>query len=109
MREQAVIRVTASLKCRKTLSLATGYVYAWKAEGGGAGYVLIDPEGAVARPCTPEGVIIGHMFLDKNIGNVENPDPTPGTRRAFLTVASAIFQEGTRQGRLPDSIMRTYW
>ncbi|MFM9609206.1 hypothetical protein [Streptomyces niveiscabiei] len=50
---------------------------------------------------------IGNMFLDKNVGNVENPDPE--LRRAFLVAASAIFQESDRQGRLPDRVTRTYW
>ncbi|WP_162492344.1 hypothetical protein [Streptomyces sp. CFMR 7] len=49
------------------------------------------------------------MLLDKNVGNVENPDPDPELRRAFLIAASVIFQEGKRQGRLPGKITRTYW
>ncbi|MFH8290292.1 hypothetical protein [Streptomyces sp. NPDC018059] len=49
------------------------------------------------------------MLLDKSAGNVENPDPDPGIRRAFLMAASVIFQERERQGHLPDTITRTYW
>jgi hypothetical protein len=101
--------VTASLTCRKIHSLESGSVYAWETAEGVTGNILIDPEGSVARPCTPEGIPVGDMLLDKNIGNVEKPDPDPKLRRAFLIVASAIFQEGERQGKLPDAITRTYW
>jgi len=103
------IPVTASLTCRKPLSLEAGSVYAWETAEGATGNILIDPEGSVARPCTLEGITIGDMLLDKNVGNVENPDPDPKLRRAFLIAASAIFQEGERQGQLPDKITRTYW
>ncbi|MFC8538189.1 hypothetical protein ACFUJY_30355 [Streptomyces sp. NPDC057249] len=101
--------MTASLTCRKIHSLDAGSVYAWETAEGVTGNILIDSEGAVARPCTPEGISLGDMLLDKNIGNVENADPDPKIRRAFLIVAAAIFQEGERQGRLPDKITRTYW
>ncbi|MEU6525045.1 hypothetical protein ABZ892_20055 [Streptomyces sp. NPDC046924] len=101
--------MTASLTCRKTLSLEVGSVYAWETAEGITGNILIDPEESVARPCTPEGTTLGNMLLDKNVGQVENPDPDPKLRRAFLIVASAIFQEGKRQGRLPDKVTRTYW
>ncbi len=103
------IPVTASLTCRKIHSLEAGSVYAWEAAEGVTGNILIDPEGSVARPCTLEGTTLGDMLLDKNIGNVGNPDPDPKLHRAFLIAASAIFQEGERQGRLPDKITRTYW
>ncbi|WP_145501151.1 hypothetical protein [Streptomyces sp. CFMR 7] len=101
--------MTASLTCRKIASLEAGSVYAWETAEGVTGNILIDPEESVAHPCTPGGVIIGNMLLDKNVGNVENPDPDPELRRAFLIAASVIFQEGKRQGRLPDKITRTYW
>ncbi|GAA4824999.1 hypothetical protein GCM10023220_68540 [Streptomyces ziwulingensis] len=101
--------VTASLTCRKTASLEAGSVYAWETAEGVTGNILIDPEGSVARPCTLEGIILGDMLLDKKVGNVENSDPEPKLSRAFLIVASAIFQEGERQGQLPDKITRTYW
>ncbi|MFE3604857.1 hypothetical protein [Streptomyces goshikiensis] len=101
--------MTASLTCRKVLSLGAGSVYAWETAEGVTGNIMIDPEGSLARPCTPEGIAIGDMLLDKNVGNVENPDPDPKIRRAFLIAASAIFQEGERQGRLPDEVTRTYW
>lgn len=103
------IPVTAALACRKILSLEAGSVYAWETAEGITGNILIDPEESVARPCTPEGLTLGDMFLDKSIGNVENPGPDPELRIAFLVVASAILQEGERQGRLPDKITRTYW
>lgn len=103
------IPVTASLTCRKIHSLEAGSVYAWETAEGVTGNILIDPEGSVARPCTLEGITLGDMRLDKDIGNVENPEPDPKLRRAFLIAASAIFQEGERQGRLPDKITRTYW
>jgi hypothetical protein len=101
--------VTASLWCRKTLSLDAGSVYAWETAEGATGHILIDPQGSVARPCTMEGIALGDMLLDKSVGNVENPDPDPRVRRAFLIAASAIFQGGERQGRPPDKITRTYW
>ncbi|MEU9353165.1 hypothetical protein AB0D65_19725 [Streptomyces griseoloalbus] len=101
--------MTASLTCRKILSIEAGSVYAWETAEGGTGNILIDSEQSVARPCTPEGTTLGDMFLDKNIGNVENPDPDPEIRRAFLIAASVIFQAGKRQERLPDEITRTYW
>ncbi|MDT0436346.1 MULTISPECIES: hypothetical protein [Streptomyces] len=100
--------MAASLTCAKTASLDVGSVYAWETEGE-TGNILIGPEGSVARPCTLEGIALGDMFLDKNVGNVENPDPDPKLRRAFLIAASVIFQEGERQGQLPDKITRTYW
>ncbi len=103
------IPVTASLTCRKTISLEVGSVYAWETAEGVTGNILIDPEGSVARPCTLEGITLGEMLLDKNVGNVENPGLDPKLVRAFLIAASAIFQEGERQGRLPDKITRTYW
>ncbi|MFG3552312.1 hypothetical protein [Streptomyces sp. NPDC047725] len=101
--------MTASLACKRIHSLGAGSVYAWETAEGVTGNILIDPEGSVARPCTLEGITLGDMLLDKNIGNVENPDPDPKLRRAFLIAASAIFQEGERQGRLPDKITRAYW
>ncbi|MEV5601333.1 hypothetical protein AB0L33_07825 [Streptomyces sp. NPDC052299] len=101
--------MTASLTCRKTHSLEAGYVYAWETAEGVTGHVLIDRDESVAHPCTPEGITLGDMLLDKRIGNVENPDPDPKLRRAFLIAASVIFQEGERQGRLPDDVTRTYW
>ncbi|MDQ0578976.1 hypothetical protein [Streptomyces rishiriensis] len=101
--------MTASLTCRMIHSLEAGSVYAWENAEGGTGNILIEPEGSVARLCTPEGIILGDMLLDKNVGNVENPDPDPKVRRSFLMAASVIFQEGERQGRLPDKITRTYW
>ncbi|MEU1295176.1 hypothetical protein ABZ439_22400 [Streptomyces sp. NPDC005840] len=100
--------MAALLTCAKTAFLEVGSVYAWETEGE-TGNILIDPEGSVARPCTLEGIAFGDMFLDKNVGNVENPDPDPKLRRAFLIAASVIFQEGERQGQLPDKITRTYW
>ncbi|MFF9673563.1 hypothetical protein ACF1GS_17945 [Streptomyces eurythermus] len=103
------ITVTASLTCRKTLSLEAGSVYAWETAEGATGNILIDLDRSVARPCTVEGIILGNMLLDKNIGNLENPDPDPTLRRSFLIAASVIFREGERQGRLPDKITRTYW
>ncbi|GGV57097.1 hypothetical protein GCM10010294_03490 [Streptomyces griseoloalbus] len=103
------IPVTASLTCRKIRSLEAGSVYAWETAEGDTGNILIDPGGSVARPCTPEGIALGDMFLDKNVGNVENPASDPKIRRAFLIAASVIFQEGERQGLLPDKITRTYW
>ncbi|AJE39712.1 hypothetical protein [Streptomyces nodosus] len=101
--------MTAALTCRKTHSLETGSVYAWETAEGATGNVLIDLAEAVARPCTPEGAVLGEMLLAKDVGNTENPDPDPEIRRAFLIAASVIFQEGERQGRLPDTIRRTYW
>ncbi|MFJ4807865.1 hypothetical protein [Streptomyces longwoodensis] len=86
-----------------------GSVYSWETAEGVAGNILIDPEGSVARPCTPEGIPLGDMLLDKNFGNAENPDPDPSFRRAFLIAASVILQEGERQGHLPDVITRAYW
>jgi hypothetical protein len=103
------IPVTASLTCRKIHSLEVGSVYAWETAEGVTGNILIDPEGSVARPCTPEGIILGDMLLDKKIGNVENPDPDPKLRRSFLVAAAVILQEGERQGQLPDRVTRTYW
>jgi hypothetical protein len=103
------IPVTASLTCTKTHSIGTGDVYAWETAEGDAGNILIDPVESVARLCTPEGIILGEMLLDRNIGNVEKPDPDPRLRRAFLIAASVIFQEKEQQGRLPDKITRTYW
>ncbi|TRV77702.1 hypothetical protein FKN01_14490 [Streptomyces sp. 130] len=101
--------MTASLTCRKTHSLEAGHAYAWETAEGVTGHILIDRDISVARPCTPEGTTLGDMLLDKRIGNVENPDPDPKVRRAFLIAASVIFQEAERQGRLPDDITRTYW
>ncbi|MEU7021056.1 hypothetical protein ABZ990_10435 [Streptomyces sp. NPDC046203] len=101
--------MTASLTCRKVASLEAGSVYAWETAEGATGSILIDPTGSVARPCTPEGIAFGDMLLDKNTGNLENPDPDPRLRRTFLIAASAIFQEAGRWGRLPDKVTRTYW
>ncbi|MFF7097434.1 hypothetical protein ACFY9A_34355 [Streptomyces rubradiris] len=102
--------VTASLTtCRKTLSLEAGSVYAWETAEGVTGNIVIDPDGSVARPCTVDGIILGGMLLDKNVGDLENPDPDPKIRRSFLIAASVIIRERERQGRLPDKIMRTYW
>ncbi|MFE1289793.1 hypothetical protein [Streptomyces sp. NPDC058751] len=101
--------MTASLICRKTLSLEAGTVYAWETVEGFTGSILLAPERSVARACTPEGTPLGGTLLDKNTGNVENPDPDPALRRAFLTVASAILREAERQDPLPDRIARTYW
>ncbi|MFJ1847613.1 hypothetical protein [Streptomyces sp. NPDC088146] len=101
--------MTASLTCTKIRSLETGAVYAWETAEGDTGNILIDSVESVARPCTPEGITLGEMLLDRNVGNVEKPDPDPKLRRAFLIAASVIFQERERQGRLPDKITRTYW
>jgi hypothetical protein len=103
------ISVTASLTCRKVLTVEAGSVYAWETAEGTSGHLLIDAEEAVARPCTQEGTPLGGMRLDRRIGNVENPDPDPALRRAFLIAASVIFQERERQGLLPDAVTRTYW
>lgn len=103
------IPVTASLVGRKILSLEAGSVYTWETAEGATGNILIDSEESVARLCTSEGLPLGDMLLDKNVGNVENPHPDPQLRIAFLVVAAAIFQEAQRQGRLPDKITRTYW
>lgn len=103
------IPMTASLTCRKTASLEAESVYAWETAEGVTGNILVDLEGSVARPCTLEGITLGDMLLDKNVGNVENPDPDSKLRHAFLIAASAIFQEGERQGKLPGRITRTYW
>jgi hypothetical protein len=103
------IPVTASLTCRRVLFAEAGSVYAWETAEGATGHLVIDREESVARPCTPEGIPRGDMLLDKSVGNVENPDPDPGSRRAFLVAASAIFQEAERQGRLPDKVTRAYW
>ncbi|GHD22098.1 hypothetical protein [Streptomyces galbus] len=101
--------MTASLTCRKTHLLEAGSVYAWETADGITGNIVITADGSVARPCTPQGIPLGDMLLDKNIGDVEHPDPDPKVRRAFLITASAIFQERERQGHLPDVITRTYW
>ncbi|MEU9711086.1 hypothetical protein AB0E21_21140 [Streptomyces sp. NPDC047967] len=101
--------MAASLMCRRIRSLEAGFVYAWETAEGATGNILINSEGSVARPCTPGGTALGDTLLDKNIGNVENPHPDPKLRRDFLIVASAIFQEAERQGRLPDQITRAYW
>jgi hypothetical protein len=101
--------VTSTLVCRRTLSLGAGTVYAWESAEGATGGVLVDREGAVARPCTPEGVLVGDMLLRRSAGDVEQPDPDQEARRAFLLAASVIFQEWQRQGRPPETVTRTYW
>ncbi|KUL62401.1 hypothetical protein ADL30_05835 [Streptomyces sp. NRRL S-1521] len=91
-------------------SLDTGaVVYAWTTVEGITGNILIDPEGAIARPCTAAGDPLGDTLLDKRVGNVQNPDPDPGVRTAFLKIAAVLFMEKERQGRLPDAVTRTYW
>lgn len=95
--------------CRKILSIGTGSVYAWETGEGDIGNILVDTEGAVARPCTPQGIVIGGMLLRKSVGNIEQPDSDPEVRRSFLIAASVILHEWQRQGRLPDEITRTYW
>ncbi|MFE2296873.1 hypothetical protein ACFXAW_01600 [Streptomyces sp. NPDC059445] len=101
--------MTASLACRKTRSLEAGTVYAWESIEGATGHLLIDPGETLARPCTPEGIPLGETRLDKNVGTVENPDPNPELRRAFLTAAAAVLRETERQGHLPDRVTRTFW
>ncbi|MFD7709311.1 hypothetical protein ACFV6E_08225 [Streptomyces sp. NPDC059785] len=101
--------MTASLTCRRTACLEAGSVYAWETADGVTGNILVDSVHSTARPCTPEGSTLGAMFLDRNTGTIENPDPDPELRRAFLLAASVIFQEAGRQGRLPDKVTRTYW
>jgi hypothetical protein len=107
--ERVEIPVTASLTCKKIFSLEAGHVYTWETAEGVTGNILIDPGGAVARPCTLDGIPLGDMLLDRNVGNVENPDRNLRLRRAFLIAASAIFQGLEMQGRLPEKITRTYW
>ncbi|MFD5637856.1 hypothetical protein ACFWJM_27430 [Streptomyces sp. NPDC127077] len=101
--------MTASLACRKIRSLEAGTVYAWVTVEGATGHLLIDPEESVAHACTSDGVPLGEMRLDKHVGNVENPDPNPELRRAFLIAAAAILRETEHQGHLPDKVMRTFW
>jgi hypothetical protein len=101
--------VASTLTCRKTLSTETGCVYAWETGDGVAGNLLVETEGAVARPCTPQGVVVGGMLLRQTVGSVEQPDANPDARRCFLSAASVIFQEWQRQGRLPEKVTRTYW
>ncbi|MCZ9346629.1 hypothetical protein NGM37_53885, partial [Streptomyces sp. TRM76130] len=84
-------------------------VYVWKTGEGAVGHVLIDTEEAVARPCTPQGIVVGDMLLREGVGNIEQPDSDPEVRRCFLIAASVIFQEWRRQGLLPEEITRTYW
>ncbi|MBQ0828399.1 hypothetical protein [Streptomyces tagetis] len=49
------------------------------------------------------------MVMRRSVGCVERADPRPEVRRAFLLVASVIFHEWQRLGRLPESVTRTYW
>ncbi len=76
--------MTPSLTCTRTASLEAGSVHSWETAEGVTGSILIDPEGPVARPCTPQGRVFGDTVLDRDRGNTENP------------------------GRLPDGITRTY-
>ncbi|MGW1069645.1 hypothetical protein ACWD4F_34680 [Streptomyces aureus] len=101
--------MTASLVCKKVFSLAAGAVYSWETVEGLTGYVLIDAGASVVRVSTPEGGPCGGMSLDKGVGNLENPDPDPALRRAFVAVAAAILRDAERQGRLPERVSRTYW
>ncbi|MEV0126615.1 hypothetical protein AB0I16_34580 [Streptomyces sp. NPDC050703] len=102
--------MTASFSCKIIASLDTGAgVYAWTTVEGITGNILIDPEGVIARPCTAAGDPLGDTLLDKRVGNVQNPDPDPGVRTAFLKIAAVLFMEKERQGRLPDAVTRTYW
>ncbi|MFE4545814.1 hypothetical protein [Streptomyces sp. NPDC056785] len=101
--------MTASWVCRKIADLETGSVHAWETAEGLTGNILVDPAESVARPCTPEGIPLGEMRLDKSAGTVENPDPDQELRHVFLIIASLILLETERQGRPPDRITRTYW
>ncbi|WP_371214447.1 hypothetical protein [Streptomyces sp. AD55] len=95
--------------CRRVVWGEGGVVYAWEDGDGGSGHVLVDPEGEVVRPCTARGSAVGAMALRRRAGCVEQPDPRPEARRAFLLVASVIFQEWRRRGRPPETVTRTYW
>jgi hypothetical protein len=101
--------VTASFMSKKTLSFAAGSVYAWSTVEGDTGNILINAEESVARPCSPEGEVIGRMRLDRKLGSMEHPDADPRVRNTFMVVAMAILRETERQGRLPDTITRAYW
>jgi hypothetical protein len=104
-----VMPVTASFMSKRILSSESGSVYAWRTVEGDTGNVLIDPGESVARPCTPEGEVIGRMLLDKNLESMEHPDADPRVRNTFMVVAVAILREAERQGQLPDKVMRAYW
>ncbi|MEU6343738.1 hypothetical protein ABZ883_22675 [Streptomyces sp. NPDC046977] len=101
--------MASTLVCTMLLSRGAEAVYAWEDGDGAVGYVLIDAEEEIARPCTRQGRALGDTVLRKHVGNVEEPDPDPVKRRSFLVAASVIFQEWQRQGRLPQRISRTYW
>lgn len=99
----------STLICTKISSGDAGTVYTWETGEGATGHVLIDAEEAVARPCTPQGSVLGEMALRRSEGNVERPDSDPEARRSFLIAASVIFHEWRRRSRLPEKITRTYW
>jgi len=84
-----------------------GIVYDWGIDDTATGHVLLCEDTEVVRPCTPSAVPIGDMLARRDSGSVENPDPA--TRKDFVVVVAALFQEWKRMGQPPATVMRTYW
>ncbi|MFH8343075.1 hypothetical protein [Streptomyces sp. AM6-12] len=84
-----------------------GIVYDWEIDDSAKGHVLLREDTEVVRPCTPSAVPIGDMLARRGSGSVENPNPV--TRKDFVVVVAALFQEWKRRGHPPEAVMRTYW
>ena len=85
----------------------TGIVYDWVIDESATGHVLLREDTELVRPCTQSAVPIGDMLVRRDSESVENPDPA--TRRDFVVVVAALFQEWKRTGRPPEVVTRTYW
>lgn len=80
-------------------------VYRWVRDGS-SGYVTVDEDRAMIRPCDADGNFVGQMSISRDTGRTVSPDPE--TRARFVAIAAAIFQEWERVGSLPEVISRSY-
>ncbi|MEU1535669.1 hypothetical protein [Streptomyces fagopyri] len=105
---QELGQMAASVRITKRDSDAdTGVVYDWVIDDSASGHVLLREDTEVIRPCTPSAVPVGNMMARRGAGSVENPDPA--TRKDFVVVVAALFEEWKRAGHPPETVTRTYW
>ncbi|MFF1309027.1 hypothetical protein [Streptomyces sp. NPDC058307] len=105
---QELGQMAASVRITKRGPVADGgIVYDWEIDDSAKGHVLLREDTEVIRPCTPSAVPIGDMLARRGSGDVENPNPV--TRKDFVVVVAALFQEWKRRGHPPEAVMRTYW
>src|SRR4051794_15989408 len=82
-----------SIEVRRFYLDADKAIYSWAVAGGASGYMLVDLSNGSFRPCDADGRPISEMYIQRNVGNLENADPDLSRREGFLTAVVSVIKK----------------